>query len=274
MKSPETFFLTGCASGIGQHIAGRLIAQGHKVFATDISYEKMVEYAREHQWPADRVILKKLDVTDHDAWMRIIPEAAAAFGQIDVVMNIAGYMQSEWCYETKPEVVNRHIDINIKGVVYGTKAAAQQMMKQGHGHIINIASMSALAPIPGIAVYSASKYACRAFSIAAALELRPHNIYVTAINPDAVQTPLLAPQKGVEAAAIVFSGSRLLTVEDIAHAILDQALRNRPLEVNIPRFRGWLAHFSNLFPQIGFLIGPLFSKKGSKKQNEFFAKGA
>jgi 3-oxoacyl-[acyl-carrier protein] reductase len=131
--------------------------------------------------------------------------------------------------------------------------------------------MSALAPIPGIAVYSASKYAVRAFSIAAALELRPHNVFITTINPDAVRTPLLAPQKDIEAAAIVFSSPRLLTVEEVARAILEKAIPDKPLEVNIPAHRGWLAHLTNLFPQYSARLGTLLSKRGAEKQRRFFA---
>src|SRR5262249_40428921 len=157
------------------------------------------------------VRLRRLDVRDVADWERAIDEAVAAFGRIDVAMNIAGYLMAGWAHEASPEIVDCHLDINVKGVIFGTQAAARQMLKQnkgqGSGHIINIASMSALAPIPGIAIYTASKYAVRAFSLAVAQELRPHNIYVTAINPDAVRTPLLTPQKDI-AAAVLFSSPK------------------------------------------------------------------
>lgn len=268
----STFFLTGAASGIGQHLADQLVAQGHRVFATDVNFDALANYAQMKQWPEERVRLRRLDVRAAVEWEQAIEEAVNAFGQIDVAMNIAGYMLAGWAHEASPESVDRHLDINVKGVIFGTQAAARQMLKQGSGHIINIASLSALAPIPGIAVYSASKYAVRAFSIAAAMELRPHNVFVTAINPDAVQTPLLTPQKGIEAAAIVFSSPKLLTVEDVARAILEKAIPYKPLEINIPMHRGWLAHLTNLFPQIGYALGDFLSKRGAEKQAAFFAR--
>ncbi len=274
MNTHRIFFLTGAASGIGQHLADRLIAQEHYVFATDVNFQSLTAYAQANRWPEDRVRLRRLDVRDAADWEFAIEEAVEAFSRIDVLMNIAGYMLAGWAHEATPEVVDRHLDINVKGVIFGTQAAARQMIKQAGGQIINIASMSAITPIPGIAIYSASKFAVRAFSIASAIELRQHNIFVTTINPDAVSTPLLRPQKDIEAAAIVFSSPKLLTVEDVAQAILEKAIPYKPLEVNIPAHRGWLAHFTNLFPQLGFAIGDFFRKRGAAKQKEFFANQA
>ena len=271
MNMPEIFFLTGAASGIGQHLADRLIAQGCRVFATDVNYESLAAHAVQSRWPENRVRLRRLDVRDAADWEAAVAEAVGAFGRIDVLMNIAGYMLAGWAHEASPESVERHLDINVKGVIFGTQAAARQMLKQGGGQIINIASLSALAPIPGIAVYAASKYAVRAFSIAAALELRPQNVFVTTINPDAVRTPLLAPQKGIEAAAIVFSSPKLLTVEDVARAILEKAIPYKPVEVNIPRHRGWLAHLTNIFPQYSAVISSFLSRRGAENERQFFA---
>ncbi|MFZ4629629.1 MAG: SDR family oxidoreductase [Blastocatellia bacterium] len=266
----RTFFLTGCASGIGRHLADRLAREGHQLMATDIREEALAEVAETSAWPRERCRWRRLDVRDPRDWSAAVAEAVEAFGSIDVLMNIAGYMQSEWIQESTVETVDRHVDINLKGVIHGTRVAANQMARQGQGHIINIASLSGVAPIPGIAVYSATKFACRAFSLAAALELREQGIFVTAVSPDAVETPLLAPQKGVDAAAILFSGSRLLRVEEIADLILGRVLRERPLEVTLPRYRGWLAHLTNLFPAMGFALGPAFRRVGGRRQTAFF----
>ena len=271
MSKPETFFLTGAASGIGRHLADKLIAQGNRVFATDVNFDGLAAYAQANHWPADRVRLRKLDVRDAAEWQQAVDEAVEGFGRLDVMMNIAGYMLAGWGHEATPEIVDRHLDINVKGVIFGTQMAARQMLKQGGGHIINIGSLCALSPIPGIAIYSASKYAVRAFSIATALELRQHNVFVTTINPDAVRTPLLDPQKDIEAAAIVFSSPTMLSVEDVARAILERAIPLKPLEVNLPVHRGWLAHLTNLFPQYSALVKSFLIKRGAARQAKFFA---
>jgi 3-oxoacyl-[acyl-carrier protein] reductase len=270
MRGPERFFLTGCASGIGRHLADRLIAQGLQVMATDINTEALQAAAENGGWPAARVRLRRLDVRDPKDWEEAIAEGAAAFGELDVVLNIAGYMQSEWVHQSTVQTIDRHVDINLKGVIHGTVTASRQMLKQGHGHIINIASLAGLAPIPGLAVYSATKYACRAYSLAAALELRERNIFVTTISPDAVDTPLLDPQEGVEAAALLFSSRHLLTVEEIARLVIDHALRHRPMEATIPRWRGWVARLTNIFPWLGFGLAPIFRWMGAKRQEHYF----
>ncbi len=241
------------------------------MFATDINYEALADHAQTKNWPEERVRLMKLDVRDPANWQQAFDEAVKVFGSLDVVMNIAGYMLAGWAHEALPESVDRHFDINVKGVIYGTQTAAQQMIKQGYGQIINIASISALVPIPGIALYAASKYAVRAFSLAAAQELRQHNVYVTVICPDAVRTPLLDPQRGIDAAAIVFSSPNMLTVDDVARAILEKAIPRKPMEVVIPAHRGWLAHLTNIFPQLAFTLGPFYRKRGAVRQTEFFA---
>ena len=268
MAEPQSFVLSGCASGIGRHLAGALVRQGHRVIATDVAFEALEVHAREQGWPADRVLLRQLDVRDATAWDSVISDGVAAFGGIDVAMNIAGYLKPGFIHEVAAEEVHRQLDINTKGVIFGTQAAARHMVSRGRGHIINIASMAALAPVPGLALYSASKYAVRAFSLAAAQELRPHGVSLTVVCPDAVQTPMLDMQKSYKEAALTFSGSRFLTVDDLEKVILGRILRKKPLEVFVPRHRGWIARFADLFPTTTFTIGPMFAKKGLKKQEE------
>ena len=271
MDAPRFYFLTGCASGIGRHLSDRLIARGDHLFATDINIEALAAYAREHGWPEDRVRIRRLDVRDPEDWRAAMSEAMAAFGRIDVAMNIAGYMMAGWAHEAPREEVDRHFDINVKGVIYGTQEAARRMIAQGGGQILNIASIAALAPISGISLYTASKYAVRAFSLAAAQELRPHGVAVTTLCPDAIRTPLLDPQKNLEAGAVVFSTPRLFTVEEIGDVILRRAIPRRPLQIILPASRGWLAHLANMLPELAFTLGPFFRRRGAEKQRAFFA---
>jgi 3-oxoacyl-[acyl-carrier protein] reductase len=271
--TPQNFFLTGCASGIGRHLTGELLRRGQRVFATDVNLAALQAVAQEYEQKLKvsetRLRIARLDVTDANAWQTVFQEAVGAFGRIDVAMNIAGMMTGGWAIDAPPELVHRHYDINVKGVVFGTQTAARHMVSRGQGQIINIGSLSALAPIPGIAIYSSSKYAVRGFSLAVAQELRPSGVYVTVINPDAVNTPLLSPNQNVEAAALVFSGPRLLTVEDVASAIIDKALKHKPLEISIPRHRGWLARITDTFPRLAFFLGPMLQRRGHDQQMRF-----
>ncbi|MFT5431769.1 MAG: NADP-dependent 3-hydroxy acid dehydrogenase YdfG, partial [Myxococcota bacterium] len=242
------FFLTGSASGIGRHLTTQLLAQGHRVTASDIDLEGLSSVAAKEGWDKDRLRIVGLDVRDGVGWERALTAASETYGGLDVVMNIAGYLKPGYTHEFDPADIDRHFDINCKGVIHGTHAAAKLMVRQGRGHIINIASMAALAPIPGLPLYSASKYAVRAFSLAAAEELRPLGVAVTVVCPDAVATPMLDLQKDYAEAALTFSGSRVLTVQDIADVILGRILTKRPVEVAIPASRALLAKAANNFP--------------------------
>jgi 3-oxoacyl-[acyl-carrier protein] reductase len=266
MTNTKTFVLTGCASGIGQHLADVLVVQGHRVLATDINLAALEEHARAQGWPTDRVRVRKLDVRDPAAWTQLFQEAVSTFGSVDVLMNVAGYLQPGWVHAAALEEVDRHLDINTKGVIFGTQAAAQLMVQQQRGHIINFGSLAALAAVPGLALYSASKFAVRAFSLAAAYELRPHGVYVTVVCPDAVQTPMLDLQTGYEEAVLTFSAPRLLTVDHIAHVILKRVLPRKPIEIFIPARRGWLARFVDLFPRTSFVLVPLFQRGARARQ--------
>jgi len=266
MGDLKNFVLTGCASGIGQHLADVLVAQGHRVLATDINLAALEEYARARGWPSERILIRWLDVRDPVAWAEILQEAVSAFGNVDVLMNVAGYLRPGWVHDGQPQEVHRHFDTNAKGVIFGTQAAARLMVQQRQGHIINIASMAALAPVPGIALYSASKFAVRAFSLAAAYELRPYGVYVTVVCPDAVQTPMFDLQKGYDEAVLTFSAPRLLKVEDVARVILKRVLPRKPLEVFVPARRGWLARFVDLFPTTSFVLVPLFRRRAQARQ--------
>ena len=124
----------------------------------------------------------------------MLDRAEEAWGEIDVVMNIAGVIRPGEIRSIQAEDVDYHFDINVKGLIFGTRAAAQRMIPRGRGHIINVASLASMAPIPGLGLYSASKYAVRGFSLSAAEELRHHGIAVTTVCPDAVDTPMVDKQ--------------------------------------------------------------------------------
>ena len=263
----QSFFLTGCASGMARHLTNVLQQRGDNVFATDVNFEALEATARELEWPEDRVRLRRLDVTRHDDFEAAFAEAVEAFGGIDVIMNIAGLLLSSWVHESPVKETDSQIDVNVKGVMYGTQIAARHMLERGHGHIINLASIAGVVSVPGLSVYVASKHAVRAFSLSAALELRPKNVYVTAICPGTVQTPMLDNQEDVDAAEMFFSGARILTLDDIERAIM-RALRRKPYVVHLPWFKVTLFQWVSLFPRLGPLALPFYQWSGRRRQKQ------
>jgi len=266
--APKVFVLTGCASGIGLHMAKVLAEQGHRLVVTDVQEDRLAEVAKRESWPEEDVLVRKLDVRQPHAWDLLFGEAQRHFGRVDVLMNIAGYLRPGYIHEIGVGDVDKHMDVNVKGVVFGTHAAARVMVEQGHGHIVNIGSLASLAPVPGLCLYSASKFAVRGFSLACAQELRPHGVYVSVVLPNAVKTPMLDLQVDYEEAAMTFSGDDALTVDDVVDLILERVLPQRPMEVMLPLSRGTLAKFANAFPDVAVVLGPALTKKGLQRQKE------
>ncbi|MEP7122786.1 MAG: SDR family oxidoreductase [Byssovorax sp.] len=260
--------LTGCASGIGRHLTGALANDGHRVIATDLDEVALAGAAEREGWSADRVLRRKLDVRSETEWESVMDAAESELGGLDVLFNIAGFLNAGYVTDFTARDVDLHLDVNAKGTMLGTRAAARRMVAAGSGHIVNIGSLASLAPVPGLSLYSASKFAVRGFTLAAATELRPRGVAVTLIMPDAVETPMLDKQVTRDEAALTFSGSKALTVEDIARLVLDHVLPGRPLEATIPAGRGLLARVANTVPAISAMLAPLLAKKGKKRQEE------
>lgn len=268
----RVIFLTGCASGIGLDLAKTFFQNGDSLIVTDIRFEELQWQMTQAGVTGEQVLIRHLDVCQPEMWDRLLQETIQTFGKLDLMFNIAGFIKPGFIADQTPEDVHRHLDINAKGVIFGTLAAAGVMKSHASGHIVNIASLAGVAPIPGIGLYSAAKFAVRAYSIAAAQELKQYGISVTVICPDAVQTPMLDLQLDTHAAALVFSGTKPLTVEDIRQVILHKVLPHRPVEVLIPSTRGWLAKLANLFPSLSQTLQPFLIKRGLSQQHRLQGK--
>ncbi|HOK09398.1 MAG TPA: SDR family oxidoreductase [Candidatus Hydrogenedens sp.] len=263
----STFFLTGCASGMGRHMTTVFLRQGHKVIATDINAEQLEQVATEEGWNPSQVRLFRLDVTNYNEWEDVFQKAVKEWGGIDVTINFAGLLLSSWATETPLKEIHSQIDVNLKGTIFGTQISARHMVERGSGHIINISSIAGVVPVPGLSIYSASKHAVRAYSLSVALELKKKGVYVTVICPATVQTPMLDNQLHVEAAELYFSGLRILTVKDIEKAIVKRALPKKPMEIFIPRFKVKLFQIVSLCPSLGRFISPIYQWAGRWRQN-------
>lgn len=268
MADSRSFFLTGCASGIGKHLSGLLVEDGHRLFATDVNIDALTDHARKEGWPADRVVTATLDVRDPEEWESVFAKAVEQFGHIDVCMNIAGVLLANWVQDAPRNEVDAQIDINLKGVIYGTQVAARHMVERGEGHIVNIASLAGVAAPPGLSIYAASKHGVRGFSIAAALELRKSGVFVTAVCPDAIDTPMANISKENEAGAMFYSAPQLLTVEGIGRLLMKKVLAKKPMTFSTPKGRSILSHASNLFPSLGLRVVEGYLKKGRKSHQQ------
>ena len=265
-ESSLVMLVTGAGSGIGRHLTGALSARGHRILATDINLAALEAAAKADHWSPTAVKLGRLDIRQPAQWETTTALAIDTFSRLDVLLNVAGYVKPGHSWELEASEIDKHFDINVKGLIHGTRVVGAHFVAQKSGHIINIGSLASLAPVPGLCLYSASKFAVRGFSLATAQELKPHNVFVSVVLPDAVQTPMLDLQVDYEEAALTFSGARALTVQDIEKVLVDEVLPNKPLEVALPFTRGAIARLADLMPGVASRLIPLLSKKGIKAQ--------
>lgn len=258
--------ITGAANGIGKALALRLIGDGHTLFLTDLSLAALEQSFGEHLH--EQVAVAELDVTNAEAWQAVVSRVVGDYGRIHTLFNNAGIVKPGWVHQTPIADIDAQVDVNLKGILYGIRTVSEQMVKQGHGHIINTVSLAGVSPVPGIGVYAATKHGVRGMSLSAALELRDKGVYVSAVCPDLVSTNMLTEQLHREETAVTFSGSKTpLTPDDVVNAIL-KVMRTKQLEIGVPESRRLLARLVSFFPQLGLWSQKMIAAKGAKQQAE------
>jgi NAD(P)-dependent dehydrogenase (short-subunit alcohol dehydrogenase family) len=189
----ETAVVTGAGRGIGREIARRLVARGYEVLATDVNLEGAEETAAEL---GDRAWAMALDARDPRAH-RAAADAALERGPLKVWVNNAGVLRTEKAWEHANADVRLMVELNLLGVIWGSRTAVGAMRSSG-GQIINMASMSSFGPVPGLAVYGATKHAVLGFSVSLQGDLEHAGIpiRVHAVCPDAVDTGMTRERAG------------------------------------------------------------------------------
>lgn len=247
--------VTGAGKGLGREIAAGLAAKGFAVLATDIDEAAAAATASElghGSWSM------KQDVRDADSH-REVARAANERGSLELWVNNAGVLYAGNAWDHSDDEIKQMVEVNVLGMTWGALAAVEAMRAKG-GQIINIASMSALTPVPGLAIYGATKHHVLGFSISLAGDLARASIpiKVSAVCPDAIDTDMVRNIRGEKEAALAFSAPKLLTVEEVAGVVLEM-VDSPKLAVSVPRARGALAHALRPFPEFSLqALKPFF----------------
>lgn len=191
MAARKSIFITGGASGIGRATAIRFGSQGWFVGIADINEAGMKETAA--MLPAGQSSIHKLDVRDRAAWDEALEAfAKAAGGRIDALFNNAGIPLGGQLIENNTGEIERCLDINLKGVLFGAQAAHKWLKASAPGScLLNTASAAGIYGTPGASVYSATKFGVRALTECLDAEWAEDGIKVADLMPGFIDTPLI-----------------------------------------------------------------------------------
>src|SRR5271157_4642361 len=195
----KTIVITGAARGIGYATAKALLARGARVVIGDRDVD-LLESAVAGMSNLDSVSGHPLDVTDRESFAAFLDKARAdGGGHIDVLVNNAGVMPIGPFLEQSEQAIRSAIEVNFYGVLTGCQLVLPEMLRRRSGHVINIASLSGLIPVPGQVVYAGAKFAVVGLSVALADEFAPHGVEVTVIMPPFTNTELISGTSGTAA---------------------------------------------------------------------------
>jgi short-subunit dehydrogenase len=228
--------ITGGARGIGLATATLLHGLGAKVAIGDIDRSAVKEAGN----GLGLMVARRLDVTDRRYFTDFLDAVEDRLGPVDVLVNNAGVIAVGSAVDEADAVTQRVLDVNIYGVILGTKLAAKRMLSRGHGHIINIASLGSVLPAEGIATYCATKHAVLGYTDSVRLENHGAGVHFSAILPTLTNTEMIAGAGHAK-------GFKNAEPDDVARAVANVIVKPKP-HVFVPRSFGRVVAAQRFMP--------------------------
>lgn len=236
--------ITGGGRGIGFAIAQKCAQAGMQVAIGDVEAGLVSEAAAKLAGSARGYVL---DVRDKGSFQAFLDSIEADLGPLDVLVNNAGVLRMGPLAETDDASVDLQLDVNIKGVITGSRLALERFLTRSDGHLVNMASSAGMVAAANGATYSATKHAVLGFTRALRGELRGSGVRATVVMPGVIRTDMTTDFKNAV-------GVRVVEPTVVAERVVD-ALRSGDLEVCVPReiaFQGRL--FTSLPPRASDLL--------------------
>lgn len=224
--SGQVALITGAASGFGRILARGLAQRGCKMVISDIDELGLATTVDMLAPYAEQVIAQKCNVAKELDCKAMVDTAIEKFGQLDIGVNNAGIAHSLGPLHTLDEAtLDKQVDVNLKGVMFGMKYQIEAMLTRGSGHILNVSSLAGLGGAPKGAAYCAVKHAVIGLTKTAALEYARKGIRANAICPFYTPTNILniegeITQEGIDRLAMGCPMKRLATPDEIVNAML------------------------------------------------------
>lgn len=237
----KVIVVTGGSGGIGNPIVNK--------FA---SYEANVVAVYNQNLPTDssykNISWLQADVTNPDEIDKLLSLTLQKFERIDVLINCAGILPPGDFSSLKINSLRKMVDVNFTSTLIITQKVLSIMKSQGSGHIINIGSLGGIVPMPYSAVYSATKFALRGFSLSLFEELKGTNIKVSLITPGSVITKMLDYEAKADDSAISFL-SKPISPKEVAEAVL-RVIYKPTIEKIIPRSQSFASKLLVFSPKV------------------------
>ncbi|MDH3469563.1 MAG: SDR family NAD(P)-dependent oxidoreductase [Gammaproteobacteria bacterium] len=263
----KTVIITGGSEGVGAATA-RLFADAGANLMLVARNKKNLEAIAEELRDKTKVEIFAMDVSDADACIDLFKKSQFEFGRIDILVNNAGYHARGMVEDVEAAELARVVDVNLRAPVMLSRIVLPYLRESGEGAIINVGSLAGRTPVPGSAIYSATKAGLRAFSLALAEELRGSNIKVGLVSPGPIDTAFIMSDMN-KVSDITFS-QPMSTAEEVAQTILDLC-GNKINEKTMPPISGFLATLTYLVPWIGRQMRPVLERKGQRVKKKLKA---
>ncbi|MNZ16746.1 4-formylbenzenesulfonate dehydrogenase TsaC1/TsaC2 [compost metagenome] len=220
----QVVMITGAASGFGELLARRLAAVGARLVLGDRNVSGLEQLAGELREGGASVVAQACDVTREAEVKALVEAAVGTFARLDVGINNAGILTPMKSFiDTEEDELDLSFAVNAKGVFFGMKHQIRQMLAQGGGVILNVASMAGLGGAPKLAAYGAAKHAVVGLTKTAAIEYARKQIRINAVCPFYTATPMVTASAVGEKSEFLAQGSpmkRLATPDEIVTVML------------------------------------------------------
>jgi short-subunit dehydrogenase len=254
----RTVVITGASAGIGLSCARQFAEAGANVVMVARGAAAL-EDARAQVAQIGPTLAIAADVASPDAPERIVGGALAKFGALHVLVNNAGMHARGPFADQKADALAAMVDVNLRAPIALTHRALPELRASGHGAIVHVASLAGKIPTVGSAVYSATKFGLRAFSMALADELRGTGVTVSCVSPGPVDTQFIMAE--LDTVSDLTMSQPMVTAEQVADLVLASALDGK-LERATPRLSGALATLGYIAPTVRRLLTPLMERRG------------
>ncbi|BDR57170.1 SDR family NAD(P)-dependent oxidoreductase [Xylocopilactobacillus apis] len=256
----KTVIVTGANSGIGREVSRILVEQNYYVIMLGRNSSRLLEVQNSLDPMRETTKILSCDLSQLASIRQTVNIIRQSQMPIHGLVNAAGVGYFKNTIDSTDEEIAQTFQTNALGLIYLTKYVAQLMVKQGFGHIINVASMAGKLTTPKAAVYGSSKAAVIAFSNGLRLEMRPYHVLVSTVNTGPVETPFLnkADKTGNYSNSVQ---NYLLNSTAVAKKIA-LLLERYKREVNLPWYMEAAAKLYPFAPRVGdYLSGVVFNKK-------------